>query len=638
MPLQASLASPVGDTPLPRALFTVRTKWVRNLAVPVRVFVATEVGGAVLLLAASLAALAWANSPWRSTYEGVWSADLAIRVAGAEFVHDLREWVNDGLMVLFFFVIGLEIRRELDLGDLRQRRRVAIPVLAAIGGMVAPALIYLAFNAGSEGARAWGIPISTDTAFALGVLALVGRRCPPQLRVFLLTLAIVDDIGALLVIALAYTIALSVGALLVASGLFGLMAWMRFLGVRNAFVYAVLGLGVWLATYQSGIHPSLAGLAMGLLASAYPASRQSLERAASLWRAFREQPVSQYARSASRGVAEALSPNDRLQAVIHPWTSYVIVPVFALANAGVEISGELLVRAIASPITLGIVFGLVGGKVGGITAASWLATRSRLGSFPLSVPWPSLASMATVAGIGFTISLFVTELSLKGALLQEAKVGILAASLLSAGLGWLAFAAIGRLPERAWRAASLPEALTDLADPVDADDHVRGEETARVTLVEYGDFECPYCGRAELVVRRLLSTFGHDLRYVFRHLPLVDVHEHAQFAAEAAEAAASQGRFWEMHDLLFKHQDALSLGDLLRYAAALGLDVDSFADDLRTRKYARRVARDIASADRSAVAGTPTFFINGRRLHGAYDVTHLSALVREAMAQPRRPK
>jgi Na+/H+ antiporter NhaA len=291
---------------------------VRNLAAPVRVFVATEVGGAVVLLAASLAALAWANSPWRSTYERVWSADLAIRFAGTELAQDLRGWINDGLMVLFFLVVGLEIRRELDLGDLRQRRRIAVPVLAAIGGMVAPASIYLAFNAHSAGARGWGIPMSTDTAFALGVLALAGRRCPPQLRIFLLTLAIVDDIGAALVIALAYTVELSVGALLVAGGLFGRMAWLRFLGVRTAFVYAVLGLGIWLATYLSGVQPTIAGVAMGLLASAYPASRQSLERAASLWCAFREQPVPQYARSASRGVVEAISPNERLQALFHP--------------------------------------------------------------------------------------------------------------------------------------------------------------------------------------------------------------------------------------------------------------------------------------------------------------------------------
>jgi len=621
--------------PTPRRL-TGRTAWVRNLARPVRVFVATEVGSAIVLLAAALAALVWANSPWGSSYEAVWSSELSIRLAGAELSQDLRDWINDGLMAFFFFVVGLEIRRELDMGELRDRRRVAVPVLAALGGMAVPALIYLTFNAGTEAGQAWGIVMATDTAFALGVLALVGRRWPLRLRVFLLTLVVVDDVGALLVIALAYTDDLSLGPLLVAAGIFGVVVALRSAGLRRGEPYLVLGVALWLAMLQSGVHPTIAGVAMGLLATAHPPRRTDLQRAASLWRRFREQPTSGFARSASRGLQRAISPNERLQEIYHPWTSYVIVPLFALANAGVEFSGELLGRAATSPITLGIVVGLVVGKQVGIIGASWLATRRRLGGFPLTIPWPPLVGAATVAGIGFTVSLFIAELSFDGTALDEAKIGILGASILATGLGWLVFRAIDLLPERIRFGGRVRPALIDLADPVDPErDHIRGPADAPVTLVEYGDFECPYCGQAEPVIRALLAQFGTDLRFVFRHLPLEDVHENAQGAAEAAEAAGAHGRFWEMHDLLFSHQDALSTEDLIGYARELGLDVELFAEKLRRRKYAPRVARDVESAEQSDVTGTPTFFANGRRHPGAFDLNSLTVLVRSALAQAK---
>jgi Na+/H+ antiporter NhaA len=601
-------------------------------------FVATEVGSAVILLAAILVALVWANSPWGSTYEEVWSSDLTIRLAGAELSYDLRDWINDGLMAFFFFVVGLEIRRELDMGELRDRRRVAVPVLAAVGGMTVPALIYLTLNAGSAAAHGWGIVMATDTAFALAVLALVGQRWPLRLRVFLLTLVIVDDVGALTVIALAYTDDLSLVPLLLAAAIFGVVVALRAVGIRRGEPYFLLGVALWLALLQSGLHPTIAGVAMGLLATAYPPSRTDLQRAASLWRSFREQPTSGFARTAARGLQRAISPNERMQEIYHPWTSFVIVPLFALANAGVEFSGELLRRAASSPITIGIVVGLVVGKPVGITTASWLATRRRLGGFPLTVSWPPLVGAATVAGIGFTVSLFIAGLSFDGTALEEAKAGILAASVLATGLAWLVFRVI-ELPivrARVGRRVQPAAPLLDLTDPVDpARDHIRGPAGAPVTLVEYGDFECPYCGQAEPVVRALLSQFGTDLRYVFRHLPLEDVHENAQRAAEAAEAAAAEGKFWEMHDLLFRHQDALSTDDLIGYARELGLDVERFAEKLRKRKYATRVARDVDSADQSGVTGTPTFFANGRRHHGAFDLDSLTILVRSALAQAK---
>jgi len=612
------------------------------LAAPIREFIATENASAVVLLTATLGALLWANSPWGSTYEQVWSSELSFRLAGAELSLDLRHWVNEGLMVFFFFVAGLEIRRELDLGELRERRRVATPVLAAIGGMVVPALIYLAFNAGEPAARGWGIPMGTDTAFALGVIALVGRRCPARIRVFLLTLVIVDDIGALTVVALAYTDEVSLLALLAAAGLFGVVLALRRAGVRHGVPYFIVGLGIWLSMLASGVHPTIAGVALGLLATAHPPSQEDLGRAGALWRLFREQPTPEYARSASLGVTVAISPNERLQHLFHPWTSLVIVPIFALANAGVEISGEVVSRAVSSPITLGIIFGLVAGKVIGITGATWLVTRRFLGRLPLTLPWPPLVGAATVAGIGFTVSLLIADITFHGQDLEEAKLGILAASTLAAALGWLVFRAIEHLPERflAPGRTGVAEPLVDLIDPVDPElDHARGPEDAPVTLVEYGDFECSHCGQAEPVIRELLATFGSELRFVFRHLPLVDVHEHAQLAAEAAEAAHTQGRFWEMHDLLFAHQDALRPNDLRQLAAELGLDVERFSEELRTRRHAPRIARDVDGADQSGVAGTPTFFINGRRHHGAYDLDTLTRSVEgEERAAVRRSR
>jgi len=608
----------------------------RRLATPLRDFLATENASAIILFAAAVAALVWANSPWSDSYERLWSTDVEVGFGGSRLSLDLREWVNDGLMALFFFVVGLEIRREFDMGELRERRRIATPVAAAIGGMTVPALIYLAFNLGEPAARGWGVPIGTDTAFALGVLTLVGGAFAGRLRPFLLTLAIVDDIIALLVIALVYTSDLSIRALVVAVLLFGVVLLMRRAGVRHGVAYFVVGLGLWIATLTSGVHATIAGVAMGLLATAAPPSRERLERASALWRLFREEPTPQYARTASRSVALTISPNERLQYLFHPWTSYVIVPLFALANAGIRIDAGALRDAATSPITLGIVFGLVLGKPIGIAAAAWLVSRRGLGGFPLSLPWPPLLGAATIAGIGFTVSLLIADISFEGRALEDAKLGILAASATASVLSWAAFRIIERLPRRALLAGRerVAPPIEDLMDPVDLDvDHVRGPEDAPVTLVEYGDFECPHCGRAEPIVRNLLAGFGADVRFVFRHLPLTDVHEHAQLAAEASEAAAAQGRFWEMHDLLFRHQDALDFDGLVGYARDLGLDVDRFSDDLQSRRHALRVSRDVQSADQSGVAGTPTFFVNGMRHYGAYDEATLGELVRQTLRQ-----
>jgi protein-disulfide isomerase len=373
----------------------------------------------------------------------------------------------------------------------------------------------------------------------------------------------------------------------------------------------------------------------GLMSIAYPANRSDLERATDLFRLFREQPTSEYAQTVREGVRTAISPNERLQQIYHPVSSYVIVPVFGLANAGIVISGHFLSEAYTSAITLGILIAYVVGKPIGITGGTWLVTRLTRGRVKPPVGWASVLGGGAIAGIGFTVSILISTLAFHGVELEEAKLGVLTAALCASALTWLIVRATTLLPRPLRLRAILGTAqtLVDLAVPVDVErDHIRGPEGAQVTLVEYGDFECPYCGQAEPIIRELLADFG-DLRYVWRHLPLNDVHPHAQVAAEASEAAASQGKFWEMYDLLLAHQDALTVRDLIGYAGELGLDTERFRAALRKRKYMPRLAEDLESADQSGVSGTPTFFINGRRHYGAYDVATLSAEVKAARAR-----
>jgi Na+/H+ antiporter NhaA len=597
-----------------------------------------ETGGAVVLLCATLAALAWANSPWPDSYESLWGTKLSITLGGGGVSLDLRHWVNEGLMTFFFLVVGLEAKRELDTGELRERRRMAIPVVAAAGGIAVPIAIFLAFNAGGSGAHGWGAAMSTDTAFALGVLALVAPG-GTRLRVRLLTLAVVDDLIALVVIATVYTEHLSVLPLAIAACLFAGLLALRYLPDASRRPVAVLvGVGVWIALLESGIDPVISGLAVGLATSAYPPNRGDLERVTELTRSFREQPTPQLARSAQLSVASAISPNERLQHRLHPWTSFVIVPLFALANAGIHLNGQLLGDAIGSPITLGIVFGYVVGKPLGIVAASWLASRRRLTGLKRSLSWPVIVGGGTVAGIGFTVSLLISSIAFEGRQLEEAKLGVLAAALLASALALGVFRVIRRLPTavRARQIAGTVDELLDLSDEVDPErDHIRGPGEAPVTLIEYGDYQCSYCGQAEVVIRELLGSFGDDLRYVWRHLPLNDVHPNAQLAAEATEVAAARGDFWEMNDKLLDHQDKLTPPDVGRYAEELGIDAELFWDELRTRRHASRVAEDVASADASGVAGTPSFFINGRRHNGAYDAATLTRAVRVARTRVR---
>jgi Na+/H+ antiporter NhaA len=505
-----------------------------------------------------------------------------------------------------------------------------------VGGMALAVGLYLALNAGGDGADGWGAARSTDTAFALGVVGVMASGAT-RLRLRVLTITVIDDLIALVVIATAYTESVETVPLLVAAGLFAALFLLRFAPPRwRLRVAAVVGVAIWVALLQSGIDPVIAGLAVGLITGAYPPARGDLERVTEQARSFREQPTPELARSAQLAVVAAISPNERLQYRLHPYTSFVIVPLFALANAGIHVDGSLLSDALTSPITLGIVLGYVVGKPLGVTIGAWIAYRAFGRRVRLSLSWPLIWGAGTVCGIGFTVALLIASIAFEGRQLEEAKVGILSAALLSALVAFVAFRLIARIPDRvrARQLAGTAQDLVDLAEDVDEErDHIRGSREAPVTLIEYGDYECPYCGQAEVAIRELLESFGDDLRYVWRHLPLNDVHSHAQLAAEASEAAAAQGRFWDFHDALLTHQDDLTPMALARLADELGLDLDRFWREIRAHEHADRIADDVTSADASGVAGTPSFFINGMRHDGAYDLETLTRAVRGARAR-----
>lgn len=609
------------------------TPWVNRVATGLRSFAAAESSGAAALVAAVLVALAWCTlAP--TGYESFWTTRLTVAVGDHRLDEPLRVWVNSGLMTLFFLAVGLEARREFDLGDLRERRRFLLPCAAGLAGMLVPILIYVLFLHGRSGADAWGMVMSTDTALALGLLSVAGRGLPDRLRVFLVTVFVVDDVVALLVVTLAYTEQVRVRPLLVAVLVLVLVAVLRRVASRPVLLPTLLLCAAWVALLESGVDPIVLGLVVGLATSAYAPSRDDLEQASSLFLGFREQPTAELARAATAGVTRSLSANALLQSRLLPWTGYVVVPLFALANAGIALDPDFLRAAYSHGLVWAIVVAYVVGKPLGIVGASWLVERLTGGSVRPAVGWTGVVGSGTLAGIGFTLSFIVADMALSGTQLAEAKLGVLTAALASTAVSVVVFARTTHMTEVRRARALLGEAapLLDLCTEVDPEhDHVRGSATAMVTLVEYGDLECPYCGRAEPIVRELLKDA--DLRYVWRHLPLTDVHPHAQLAAEASEAAGEQGMFWQMHDRLLDHQDLLEPQHLVEHARALGLDLDRFREDLVEHRHAARVARDVESADISGVAGTPTFFINGRRHHGSFNLETLSAAIADARAR-----
>lgn len=608
-----------------------RTERGQSTRSPVYYFLRTETGSAIVLLAATLTALVWANTA-PATYTSFWDAKVSVQAASNFVSFPIRDLINKGLMGLFFFVVGLEARREFDVGELRERKRLTLPVVAGVSGMLIPIAIYVGFNIGHPSVHGWGAAMSTDTAFALGMSATFGRRLPPGLRVFILTIAVTDDLIALAVVAGAYSNRVQLWPLLSALTIFTGVLLAHVLGLHRAAVYGILAVAAWVSLARSGVDPVITGLVIGVLAPAAPASRSDLERATGLFRLFREQPTPELARTARRGLASAVSPNDRMERLFHPWTSYVIVPLFALANAGIPLNTELLREATTSPVTAGIFFGYVLGKPLGILGASVVTAWLSRGRLRPPAGWGAVAAGGTLSGVGFTVSLLIASQTFYGAQLDLAKAGVLGAVVASFTLAWVVNGAIGLLPDQARRKARVgtAERIVDLAVTVNpARDHVRGPCKATVTVVEYGDYECEYCGHAEPAIREMLRN-SDDVRYVWRHLPLTDVHMHAQLAAEAAEAAATQGFYWQMHDLLIAHQGALQWDDLNSYARKIGVDTERFEHDLRTGAGATRIAEDVESADLSGVAGTPTFFINGLRHRGGNDVASLTIAVHEA--------
>lgn len=417
----------------------------RRLPRPVRQFLETEASGGVLLLAAALVALVWANSPWGASYEALWHTDIAVNFGRYGLEGDLHHWVNDALMVVFFFVVGLEIKRELVDGKLRDPRTAAMPLIAALGGMVVPALLYLLVSSGSGGSRGWGIPMATDIAFAVGVVALLGRGVPSSLKLFLLTLAIVDDIGAIIVIGVFYSSGLQPQFLAAAAALVVVIVTINRAGVMWLPAYLTLGGALWLVTYASGVHATIAGVILGLLTPARSALAASVARD---WAGdLRDDPTAEEMEAMTRLARHSVSPAERIGHVLHPWSSFLIVPVFALANAGVVISSDAFEAPGATAVTLAVIVGLVVGKTLGIAGAAWLAARTGIARLPEGATWPMMVGVATVAGIGFTVSLFIAELAFEvGPLQDSAKLGVLAASAIAAVVGGTALRRACRRP------------------------------------------------------------------------------------------------------------------------------------------------------------------------------------------------
>jgi len=452
-------APPTKDLPEPGD--ELRVPWsrsarplARRFVQPLNEFLEEESSSGILLLAAAVVAVVWANSPWRASYEELWHTELSFRLGALVLREDLRHFVNDGLMALFFLVVGLEIKRELLIGELRHPRTAALPAIAALGGMVIPALLYVALNAGGEGSAGWGIPMATDIAFALGVLTLAARHAPPNLKPFLLSLAIVDDIAAILVIAIFYSGGIEGTPLAIGVALCVAIVLLQRAQVRATGVYVAIGVAVWVAVYRSGVHPTIAGVALGLLTPAVPFQRPRAvsDVAHRVADETVDEPTPPDADAhhwltlawLSR---EAVSPLARVEHLLHPWTSNLIVPLFALANAGVALSAEALDDAVGSPVVWGIVLGLVVGKLVGISLASAAAVRLRVARLPEGAGWSHLVGASAVAGIGFTVSLFIADLAFGDTRLDElSKVGILAASILAGVLGWVLLRSTPRRP------------------------------------------------------------------------------------------------------------------------------------------------------------------------------------------------
>jgi Na+/H+ antiporter NhaA len=584
---------------------------------------------AAALLVATVGALVWANLPG-STYESFWHTPVSVTLGGGELSLDLRHWVNDALMAFFFFLVSLEAKREFTIGALRDRRRARVPLVAAVAGLLLPAGLYVVLlrwaEAPSEAVGAWGVVISTDSAFVLGLLAVVGRRAPAALRLFLLTLAVVDDVGALAVVALAYTEDLRLPPLAVATVATVAIAALRHLRVWRGLVYLLLGAVVWVAVLESGVHATLAGVAIGLAIPVYPPHRDKVETAADAAALFSRTPTPRRGREASLRIARAVSVNERLHHLYAPYVNLVVVPVFALANAGVVLDAPTLRSAITSPVTWAVIVGLIGGKLAGVTLGAAAVVGLRLGRLAPGLHARHLVAGGLVSGIGFTISLFIIDLALADPTLRaDARIGVLAASVVAGLLAAAAFALAARTDRRR------PTPAEPLIRPVDgARDHLRGEPEAPTQLVVYASFAFRVAGRAVETVDELRAELGEQLQFVFRHHPTED--PVALESAQAVEEAAAQGRFWPMHDALAASAGRLTSRDVRRCAAEAGLNLDRLDDALRHGSHLARVMEDATDAAAMGLPGPPVFFVNGLRYDGPVDVEELRVALFSAVS------
>lgn len=580
--------------------------------------------GAGVLLAGTVVALVWANVPGDS-YETFWHLPLGVDLGSSRLELSLQHWINDALMAIFFAHVTLEVRRELELGELRDWRRASIPLVAAVAGLVIPALVYVTITAGSSAVGGWGIVVSTDTAFVLGVLALVGRSMPPQLRVFLVTLAVADDVGALAVIAVAYTEDFTALPLMLAAAGLAVIALMRYLRVWRGPLYLAPSVLVWVGFLLSGAHATLAGVAVALLLPIFRPRRDELRRAQDHVRAFHMSPTAGYARTAEDSLARSVSVNERAHHALAPYITWLILPVFALANAGVRITPESLADAFGNRLTWGIIAGLVGGKVLAISLSTWVLTRVRPGALGPGMHMSHVLGVSVLAGMGFTISLFVAEVAFADPLdVSRAQIGVLTATVIAATLGSIVFMVLSARERR--RAPHRGRLLRPL-DP--ARDAVLGDPAqAVVTVVEYGDYATPYLPDAGEMRCEMTGRFGSEVVYTFRHLPLGRPLSRA--AAIATQAAARQGRFWQMRDALISEAPIQSERQIVRAAANAGLNLRRFALDRADPGVGRRVDEDIEDAEAMHLHTTPAYFIDCGRYDGSIDADSVNAAVREA--------
>ncbi|CAM2949132.1 Na+/H+ antiporter NhaA [Actinomyces slackii] len=590
-----------------------------------RMVLHNETYAAVALALTTVIALVWANVG--HSYHDFWETPASLNVGPLSLELTLHGWVDEGLMAIFFFMVGLDVRRDLTLGDLHLPGRALLPAATAVGGLVVPVGLFLLVTGSGPGAQAWGTVISTDTAFALGMLALIGPKRAPRLRLFLLAFAVIDDIGALLVIAVFYTDSLNLVALAFAgAGLVGVWCLQR-AGVWRILPYLALGIVTWYAVYLSGVHATIAGVLIALLMPVYNLRSRDLEGANEIFRLFRQAPAPGTAMAVREALAYSMPLNQRLSFALPPYVNYLVVPLFALANAGVELNGAALATAVSSPLTWGVIVGLVLGKFIGAILGAGIVMRLVPSSHLPGLDLPRVAGIGALSGMGFTISLLVAGLALSDeALRDQARIGVLSASLLALALA----AVIFRIGDRLWPLP--PPEDESLRRPIDDHtDHIVGDVNAPVTLINYADmtFEGRWRLMEALKGMRPMIEDGR-VRVVLRHMAYTP---EAINAALALEAAYLQDKIWPMHDALAELRGDVDDHTISQAAESVGLDVDSLWSRITSGADEAKVTDDGLDVEGLQEDGSPVVYINGRRLHGLLHRWTLTEAANEALAE-----